>query len=422
MKEAFYFSHDCNAANDPKILAMRSVYKASGYGWYWILIEMMRQQEDYRLSMKGKYVWNALATQLQCEPDEAHSFITDCIDEFDLFATDREYFWSESLLRRMKIREEKSDKARQSAANKWGSKLDQQNRLKRSERLTEARKKGTHTKEEWEEMKQYFNYTCVRCLGKSGSDKIVKDHITPIYQGGSDGIDNIQPLCDKCNSSKGPENIDFRLEYCGQFGLEMPAEFLQNACEMPAIKESKVNKSKVKEITISPNGDGDSDPIDKNKTTLTVEVASDTTENQTYVDDPDSPKSEYHQPASLLPTSQHMSTATTLEPTAEKIILKPDEAEFFAVLEKVKDYPLDRQKDLEYYHILAERYPNLDLLSALKDWQIHKIGKPLKPKDNARSQINNWFQNAVKWGKNKKSSPRPALSGGTNDKFKDFIL
>ena len=42
-------------------------------------------------------------------------------------------------------------------------------------------------------MKAYFDHTCVRC-GKSEPEvKIVKDHIVPIYQGGSDGLDNLQP-------------------------------------------------------------------------------------------------------------------------------------------------------------------------------------------------------------------------------------
>ncbi len=31
-KDAYYFPHDCNARNDPKILALRSVFGAEGYG------------------------------------------------------------------------------------------------------------------------------------------------------------------------------------------------------------------------------------------------------------------------------------------------------------------------------------------------------------------------------------------------------
>lgn len=42
------------------------------------------------------------------------------------------------------------------------------------------------------------------------TDDIVKDHIEPVYSGGSDAIDNLQPLCRTCNSAKGPDTTDYR--------------------------------------------------------------------------------------------------------------------------------------------------------------------------------------------------------------------
>ena len=65
-KDAYYFSHDANARQDPKILEMISVYGIEGYGRYWILVEMLREQSDYTLSLTGKYTFNALAMQMQC--------------------------------------------------------------------------------------------------------------------------------------------------------------------------------------------------------------------------------------------------------------------------------------------------------------------------------------------------------------------
>lgn len=84
------------------------------------------------------------------------------------------------------------------------------NRKKRSERLSEARKKGTHTKDQWENLKIACGNLCVFCKGKSGLINIEKDHIIPLYQGGSDSIENIQPACAKCNASKGANSTDMR--------------------------------------------------------------------------------------------------------------------------------------------------------------------------------------------------------------------
>ena len=117
-KEAYYFSHDSNARHDPKILSMRSVYGSEGYGWYWIIIEMLREQENHKIEIT-KYVWNALAMQTQCNADAMHSFVEDCIKEFKLLHSDGEFFWSESLLRRMEFKTEKSEKARKAAEARW---------------------------------------------------------------------------------------------------------------------------------------------------------------------------------------------------------------------------------------------------------------------------------------------------------------
>lgn len=121
MKEAYYFSHDSNASQDPKILQMCSVYKAEGYGWYWMLIEMMRDQENYKLSLKGKYAYHALAMRMYCERNAIEQFINDCIYEFGLFISDGDFVWSESLINRMKIKDDKAEKARKSAQIRWGN-------------------------------------------------------------------------------------------------------------------------------------------------------------------------------------------------------------------------------------------------------------------------------------------------------------
>jgi hypothetical protein len=117
-KDAYYFPHDSNARNDPKICHMRSVYGSQGYGWYWILIEMLRDEEAYKMQLKNGI--NAFAMQAQCDYNAAHEFVYACIKEYDLLKSDEVSFWSESLIRRMFVKDEKSEKARAAALLRWG--------------------------------------------------------------------------------------------------------------------------------------------------------------------------------------------------------------------------------------------------------------------------------------------------------------
>lgn len=58
---------------------------------------------------------------------------------------------------------------------------------------------GSHTLEEWLLLKEKFNNLCANC---HLSKVLTKDHIVPLALGGTDYIDNIQPLCRNCNSQK----------------------------------------------------------------------------------------------------------------------------------------------------------------------------------------------------------------------------
>jgi hypothetical protein len=46
------------------------------------------------------------------------------INDFDLFVIDEQCFWSESLLKRMELKEERSEKARESAKKRWNQNND----------------------------------------------------------------------------------------------------------------------------------------------------------------------------------------------------------------------------------------------------------------------------------------------------------
>jgi len=120
MKDAYYFKHDSNARNDIKIKRLIKVYGLEGYGKYWILVEILREQDGYRLSLNStKYPYAEVADELRCTEKEAKHFINDCIKEFHLLETDGQYLWSNSLLRRMAMWDEFREKQAQKAHKRW---------------------------------------------------------------------------------------------------------------------------------------------------------------------------------------------------------------------------------------------------------------------------------------------------------------
>jgi len=130
MKDSFYFSHDFEPTNDPKISAMISVYGPAGYGLYWRIVEMLHSESTHSIKFK-EYVYMAIAKQMATDAAHVKSFIEDCINRFELFATDGETFYSERVMRNIEARKQLSERRSNAARTAAAAKHSQANAGKR---------------------------------------------------------------------------------------------------------------------------------------------------------------------------------------------------------------------------------------------------------------------------------------------------
>jgi len=81
---------------------------------------------------------------------------------------------------------------------------------KRNRVLKRIKEEGlSHTFGEWEDLKAQYGYTCPCCGASEPDSPLTIDHITPLSRGGSDIIENIQPLCLPCNMKKHTKVIKY---------------------------------------------------------------------------------------------------------------------------------------------------------------------------------------------------------------------
>ena len=67
---------------------------------------------------------------------------------------------------------------------------------------------GSYTQDEWNELLDKYGHICLSC--RRNDVTLTQDHVIPLSKGGSNTIDNIQPLCGPCNSSKHTKTTDYR--------------------------------------------------------------------------------------------------------------------------------------------------------------------------------------------------------------------
>jgi len=81
-----------------------------------------------------------------------------------------------------------------------------------TDRRRRAMELGAEDSHDWEEFVELCTILDFRCQGCgrqfASASELTEDHVIPLSRGGNDDIENIQPLCKSCNSSKGVRTMD----------------------------------------------------------------------------------------------------------------------------------------------------------------------------------------------------------------------
>lgn len=94
-KEAFWFRHDSNAKDDPKCVLLIDQLGLEGYGIYWVLVELLREQPEYMYPL-------AMVPSVARRYGTTAEKMMTVIKSFGLFEIqDDMFFFSRSLMERM---------------------------------------------------------------------------------------------------------------------------------------------------------------------------------------------------------------------------------------------------------------------------------------------------------------------------------
>ena len=98
-----------------------------------------------------------------------------------------------------------------SGVKHWAWRGGYENKLRKNMQRYLLKKgiKGTHTLQEWQELKKLYGFMCLCCKRFEPEIKLTEDHIIPVSMNGTDNIENIQPLCQSCNSKKYNQTINY---------------------------------------------------------------------------------------------------------------------------------------------------------------------------------------------------------------------
>ena len=121
MKDAYYFPHDSNAIQDPKMMTLLSECGLYGVGLYWVLIEVLHQQPCGAIGVPElRHYINFYGKQSDYN-EIILSKIEKVLFDTKLLINDGKYVYSERVKNNLKIRAELSEQGRLNALKRWGA-------------------------------------------------------------------------------------------------------------------------------------------------------------------------------------------------------------------------------------------------------------------------------------------------------------
>ena len=118
MKETFYFPHDYNARNDPKLQDVLIDLGVEGIGVLWCIIEQLYEQGGTLPISSCKSI--AFALHVDSE------VVDKVVNNYGLFKHDDENMWSDSVFNRLNRRKNISDKRKIAALSRWQQSIENQ--------------------------------------------------------------------------------------------------------------------------------------------------------------------------------------------------------------------------------------------------------------------------------------------------------
>jgi len=114
MNKSYYFPHDFNARNDPKLIKLMMKYGMQGIGIFWCIVEMLYEQNG-NLEVSE---CETIAFELRIDVN----IILDIIENFELFEKKDGKYFSKSVKKRLNKIKQKSESAKKGASKRWKNK------------------------------------------------------------------------------------------------------------------------------------------------------------------------------------------------------------------------------------------------------------------------------------------------------------